>query len=68
MNIVEVHNPDAKLLVDYMARLERARHVMIRRKLLNWKVRRKPEIAAVLVRRFDDAFKANARNYMKSAP
>jgi len=68
MQIIEVYNPDAKLLVDYMARLERARNVMIRRKLLNWTVRKRPHVAAILIRKIDEAFKANARNYAKSAP
>ena len=67
MQYVEIHNPQAQLLVDWMARQARARDVMIRRLLVPWHVRKQPESAA-FVRDIDAILKQNARNYAKSAP
>jgi hypothetical protein len=66
MQIIEVHNPDARLLVDWMARQVRAREVMIRR-FLHWSARKSPDVAQNIAD-VDAVLKQNARNYMKSAP
>lgn len=68
MQYVEIHNPDAQLLIDWTAHQMRMREVMIRRRLLPWRVRKTPEIARDQLLKIDAIFRENARNYMKSAP
>jgi len=65
---VEITHPKRNLLVNWMARQERARQVMVRRRLIPWSVRRDPDAAQTLFTQIDAALKQNARDYVRGAP